>query len=136
MAIEQELVTHPDVLEVAVIARGHLKWGERPMAFVALHPDKALKWENKHKEFEVDLKAHARKRLPGFATPEWVAVVSDLPVGRGRSKVLNQVTDFLPENLYRKDSESRIAQKGGQIVRMRIFFSRGGCFIYIYTYNG
>lgn len=80
MAIEQELVTHPDVLEVAVVARGHPKWGERPMAFVTLHPGKAVKWEDKHKEFETDLKVHARKKLPGFATPEWVIVVPDLPV--------------------------------------------------------
>ena len=62
------------------MARGHPKWGERPMAFVTLHPSKAAKWENKHREFEVDLKAHARKKLPGFATPEWVAIVPDLPV--------------------------------------------------------
>jgi len=54
------------------------------MAFVTLHPGKASKWEHSHKEFEVDLKAHARKRLPGFATPEWVAVVPELPVS-GRS---------------------------------------------------
>ena len=62
------------------MARGHPKWGERPMAFVTLHPSKAAKWEGKHEEFEIDLKAHARKKLPGFATPEWVAVVPDLPV--------------------------------------------------------
>ena len=80
MAIEQELVTHPDVLEVAVVARGHPKWGERPMAFVTLHPSKTAKWENRYKEFETELKAHGRKRLPGFATPEWVAIVPDLPV--------------------------------------------------------
>jgi acyl-coenzyme A synthetase/AMP-(fatty) acid ligase len=105
LAIEQELVTHPDVLEVAVVARGHPKWGERPMAFVTLRPSKASKWENKQKEFGIDLKAHARRRLPGFATPEWVLVVSELPVGRYRSGLL-RVTDFLPENLYRKDPES------------------------------
>ena len=54
------------------------------MAFVTLHPSKAVKWENKHSEFETDLKVHARKRLPGFATPEWVAIVPDLPVSRDR----------------------------------------------------
>ena len=78
LAIEQELVTHPDVLEAAVVARAHPKWGERPMAFVTLHPSKASKWENK--DFEADLKLHARKKLPGFATPEWVAIVPQLPV--------------------------------------------------------
>lgn len=111
MAIEQELVTHPDILEVAVIARGHPKWGERPMAFVTLHPNKAAQWKNKHVEFEIELKAHARKKLPGFATPEWVAIVSDLPVGGTRTEE-PQIADFLLENFYREDTESRIAQEG------------------------
>ncbi|KAI1783993.1 AMP-dependent synthetase and ligase [Ganoderma leucocontextum] len=79
LAIEQELATHPDVLEVSVIARSHPKWGERAMAFVILHPQKGDKWAGRHAEFEKDLKAHARKRLPGFACPEWVAVVPELP---------------------------------------------------------
>ena len=86
LAIEQELVTHPDVLEVAVVARAHPKWGERPMAFVTLHPDKASKWENRQKDFEADLKVHARKALPGFATPEWVTIVPQLPVSLGPLK--------------------------------------------------
>ncbi|RPD66601.1 AMP-dependent synthetase and ligase [Lentinus tigrinus ALCF2SS1-6] len=79
LAIEQELASHPDVLEVSVIARSHPKWGERPMAFVILHPQKAEKWAGRLAEFEKDLKAHARKRLPGFACPEWVSVVQELP---------------------------------------------------------
>lgn len=87
------------------MARGHSKWGERPMAFVTLHPSKADKWENRHEEFGIDLKAHARKRLPGFATPEWVTVVPDLPVGTNLTG-WRQATDFPLENLYRKDSES------------------------------
>ncbi|PIL24412.1 transporter [Ganoderma sinense ZZ0214-1] len=79
LAIEQELATHPDVLEASVVARSHPKWGERAMAFVILHPQKADKWAGKHAEFEKDLKTHARKKLPGFACPEWVAVVPELP---------------------------------------------------------
>lgn len=50
------------------------------MAFVLLHPQKADKWARRHAEFEKDLKAHARKRLPGFACPEWVCIVQELPV--------------------------------------------------------
>ena len=34
--VEQALVRHPDVLEAAVIAIPHEKWGERPKAFVTL----------------------------------------------------------------------------------------------------
>jgi len=74
-----ELSTHPDVLEVAVVARQHPKWGERAMAFVVLHSHKAELWKGKHGEFENDLREHAKKRLPGFACPEWVQVVPELP---------------------------------------------------------
>ncbi|THU86530.1 acetyl-CoA synthetase-like protein [Dendrothele bispora CBS 962.96] len=81
LAIEQELASHPHVLEVSVVARSHPKWGERPMAFVTLHPQHVAKWrgEKGEKEFGEDLKKHARKRLPGFACPEWVRVVGELP---------------------------------------------------------
>jgi acyl-CoA synthetase (AMP-forming)/AMP-acid ligase II len=64
---------------VAVIARNHPKWGERAMAYVTLHGHKAGKWKGKRAEFEADLKEHAKKRLPGFACPEWVEVVPELP---------------------------------------------------------
>ncbi|KAF8609247.1 acetyl-CoA synthetase-like protein [Ceratobasidium sp. AG-I] len=79
LAIEQELSTHPDVLEVAVVARSHPKWGERAMAFVILHPHKVGNWKGKHDAFSEDLRAHAKGRLPGFACPEWVEVVPELP---------------------------------------------------------
>ncbi|KZP31199.1 acetyl-CoA synthetase-like protein [Athelia psychrophila] len=79
VAIEQELSSHPHVLEVSVVARTHEKWGERPMAFVVLHNHHAPNWEGKHDEFAVDLKKHAKERLPGFACPEWVVVTPELP---------------------------------------------------------
>ncbi|KAF8213267.1 AMP-dependent synthetase and ligase [Mycena galopus ATCC 62051] len=79
LAIEQELASHPCVLEVCVIARSHIKWGERPHAFVILKPKSIAKWKGRHGAFENDLKAHAKARLPGFACPEWVQVVDELP---------------------------------------------------------
>jgi acyl-CoA synthetase (AMP-forming)/AMP-acid ligase II len=75
-----ELATHPHILEVTVVARNHIKWGERPMAFVVLHPQHASKWAGRHHEFAADLKEHAKGKLPGFACPEWVEVVPELPV--------------------------------------------------------
>jgi len=66
-------------LEVTVVARSHPKWGERPIAFVVLHEHCAKVWEGKHDEFAKELKKHAKTRLPGFACPEWVQVVEDLP---------------------------------------------------------
>jgi fatty-acyl-CoA synthase len=60
--VEQALVRHPDVLEAAVIAVPHEKWGERPKGFVTLRPDAALSAE--------DLIAFARETLPGFKAPD------------------------------------------------------------------
>jgi len=64
---------------VSVVGREHPKWGERPMAYVILHAESARRWAGKHAEFSSALRAYARGRLPGFATPEWVAVVEELP---------------------------------------------------------
>lgn len=75
-----ELVAFPDALEVSVVARKHPTWGERPMAFVTLKAHAVKKWKGKAAEFETELKKFARSRLPGFACPEWVAVVEELPV--------------------------------------------------------
>jgi fatty-acyl-CoA synthase len=60
--VEQALVRHPDVLEAAVIAIPHEKWGERPKAFVTLCPGATLSTE--------ELIAFARETLPGFKTPD------------------------------------------------------------------
>ena len=62
------------------MARSHPKWGERPMAFVILHNTHKDKWHGKHDDFGKALKQYAKTRLPGFACPEWVTVVEELPV--------------------------------------------------------
>lgn len=79
LAIEQELSEHHDVLEVAVVARPHPKWGERPMAFVTLKPSAERKWAGRHAAFAEDLQKFSKTRLPGFARPEWVRVEDALP---------------------------------------------------------
>lgn len=98
--VESQLTTHPDILEVAVVARASEKWGERPHAFVVLkgqffinYPQMlqqskflmlafpftffflltfldSAKWHGKHEEFEKNVKAHSRGKMPGFAIPE------------------------------------------------------------------
>lgn len=93
LAIEQELSAHPDVLEVSVVARKHDKWGERAMAWVILRPSSKDKWEGKGKEFEEDLIRFAKQKLPGFACPEWVYIVTELPktsTGKIQKAVLRQ----------------------------------------------
>lgn len=68
------------MLELSVVARAHPKWGERAMAFVLLRPQARSKWKSKDGEFETELKKFARTKLPGFACPEWVQIVGELPV--------------------------------------------------------
>ena len=50
------------------------------MAFVILHNTHKDKWHGKHDDFGKALKQYAKMRLPGFACPEWVTVVEELPV--------------------------------------------------------
>lgn len=56
LAIESALATHPDVFEVAVVARPHERFGERAHAFVVLVPDSSF--HSRRHEFEAELKAH------------------------------------------------------------------------------
>jgi fatty-acyl-CoA synthase len=60
--VEKTLVAHPDVLEAAVIAVPHEKWGERPKAFVTLRDGGVVTAE--------ELRAFARETLAGFKVPD------------------------------------------------------------------
>jgi fatty-acyl-CoA synthase len=68
--IEQVLVSHPAVLEAAVIPAPDEKWGERPIAYVTLRPGLEVS--------ERDLRAFARTVLPGFKVPDRIRF-GDLP---------------------------------------------------------
>ena len=62
--VERVLVSHPDVLEAAVVAVPDEKWGERPKAYVSLRPGAELS--------EAGLIAYSRETLPGFKAPSSV----------------------------------------------------------------
>jgi len=98
-----ELASHPDILEVSVVARPHPKWGECPMAFVILNPRCADKWIGRYHEFSENLKEYARTRLPGFACPEWVEVVPELPVSFMRISHASLINVNVIENIYREN---------------------------------
>jgi fatty-acyl-CoA synthase len=63
--VEKVLISHEAVLEVAVVAVPHEKWGEVPKAFVTLKPGRSVE--------PADLEAHARKHLAGFKVPKLYA---------------------------------------------------------------
>lgn len=62
--IEQTIYKHPAVLEVAVIAIPHEKWGEVPKAFVTLKPDAIAS--------EEEIIAFCRERIARFKCPKAV----------------------------------------------------------------
>jgi fatty-acyl-CoA synthase len=69
--VESALLEHPDVLEVAVVARPDDKWGEVPKAYVTLKPGRSVD--------EQSLIAHCRTVLPGFKVPKAVEFIDILP---------------------------------------------------------
>jgi fatty-acyl-CoA synthase len=62
--VEQAVVSHPAVLEAAVIAAPDEKWGEVPKAFVTLKPGASAT--------EQEIIAHCRKALAHFKAPRAV----------------------------------------------------------------
>jgi fatty-acyl-CoA synthase len=68
--VEHTIVKHPAVMECAVVAMPHEKWGEVPKAFVALRPGVRAS--------EAELIAFCRERLAHFKCPKAVEFV-DLP---------------------------------------------------------
>jgi fatty-acyl-CoA synthase len=60
--VEQAICAHPAVLEAAVVAIPDERWGERPKAFVTLHPGAEVG--------EPDLIAFCRERLAHYKCPD------------------------------------------------------------------
>lgn len=69
--VEQTVVSHPAVLEAAVIAVPHEKWGERPKAFVVLRDGAEATG--------AEIIAHVRSRIAHFKAPDEVDIVESLP---------------------------------------------------------
>lgn len=91
------------------------------MAFVVLHPQHVASWHGRHHIFADELKAHAKTRLPGFACPEWVEVVPELPVRPPPFSTNNSSDAFCLENLHRQDFENRAAQDCHQVMNGESF---------------
>ncbi|MDJ0852044.1 MAG: long-chain-fatty-acid--CoA ligase [Myxococcota bacterium] len=68
--VEHTIVKHPAVLECAVVAMPHEKWGEVPKAFVSLKPGQQAS--------EAELIEFCRERLAHFKCPKAVEVI-ELP---------------------------------------------------------
>jgi 4-hydroxybenzoate-CoA ligase len=71
--VEQALVSHPDVLEAAVIAAQDEHGLEKPKAFVV------LKTERPRDALAEALKEHVKERIGAWKYPRWIEIVPDLP---------------------------------------------------------
>lgn len=69
--VEGVLYEHPGVLEAAVIAVPHEKWGETPHAYVVIRPG--------HTVEEKDLIAFSREKLAHFKAVTGITFVNELP---------------------------------------------------------
>jgi fatty-acyl-CoA synthase len=68
--VEQAMMSHPCVLEAAVIGVPDDKWGERPKAFVVLRPGTSAT--------TADL-AHVRTKIAGYKAPRDIDITVKLP---------------------------------------------------------
>jgi fatty-acyl-CoA synthase len=81
--LENELMSHPGVLEAAVIAKPDPRWAERPLCCVVLKGDGAASAE--------ELLEHLRPRVAKWWLPDEFAFVEEIPktsVGKFDKKVL------------------------------------------------
>ena len=69
--VERSIVSHPAVLECAVVAVPNEKWGERPKAFVTLKPGKSVE--------PSEIIEHVRSQIAHFKAPDEVQMVEELP---------------------------------------------------------
>lgn len=86
--VEHVLVSHPDVLEAAVVGVRDEAFGERLAAFVVPEPGASVS--------EAELKEHVRDRLAAYKVPREIVMVDELPrnaAGKVVKRLLPSVGD-------------------------------------------
>ena len=81
--LENEVMSHPDVVEAAVIAKPDERWAERPLCCLVLREGAQTSVE--------DLREHLRERVAKWWLPDEFAFVEEIPktsVGKFDKKVL------------------------------------------------
>jgi long-chain acyl-CoA synthetase len=79
--VEDALMSHPGVLECAVIGVPDDKWGERVHAAIVCKPGQSVEAD--------ELVAHCKERIAGFKTPRSIEFLDELPRS-GAGKILKK----------------------------------------------
>lgn len=74
--LESVLYRHPRVVEAAVVAMPHPRWGESPCAFLAVRENEVGRKDDVK---EADIVAFCHKNLPHFMVPKKVEFLPQLP---------------------------------------------------------
>ncbi|GMY12784.1 butyrate--CoA ligase AAE11, peroxisomal-like [Fagus crenata] len=103
--LESVLYKHPRVLEAAVVAMPHPRWGESPCAFIAIKKNSAGKTQ---KLSEAEIISYCRKNLSHFMIPKKVEFLPELPKNstgkilknelRAKAKELVVLSENLPND--------------------------------------
>lgn len=86
--MEEALYRHPAGLEAGVIGVPDSVYGERVVAFVALHPGAQAN--------ESDLREHAKNLLADYKAPEHIYFLAELPKGITGKVQCRALKDLLP----------------------------------------
>jgi acyl-coenzyme A synthetase/AMP-(fatty) acid ligase len=81
------IITHPDILEAAIVALKDEKWGERPKAYITVREGKDLKGQ------DVIQWAKDNSNISRFMVPAEVEVLKELPktsTGKVQKNVLRE----------------------------------------------
>ncbi|XP_073011560.1 trans-cinnamate:CoA ligase, peroxisomal-like [Typha latifolia] len=112
--VEAVLYKHPMVVEAAVVAMPHPKWGESPCAFVVLKKE-YYREEGGFAIREEDIISYCRNNLSGFMVPKKVVFMEELP-----KTSTGKIQKFLLRELARGtcDGSSRVETQVEQVLAM------------------
>ena len=89
------MVSHPAVLEAAVVAMPHDHWGERPIAYVTLKEGASAEPQ--------EIIDHVRDNLAHYKAPDVVEIVDELP-----KTSTGKIQKFVLREPLWEDHEARI----------------------------
>ncbi|KAL5076949.1 hypothetical protein RYX36_015933 [Vicia faba] len=128
--VENVLYSHPKVLEAAVVAMPHPKWGESPCAFVSLMKNDEDEKSDYSCVTQDEIIGYCRKNLPHFMVPKMVVLMKELPKTatgkiqkfelrvKAKCFVMNDDEKNKNKNKNKKTNNNQVNQNNYQIMAM------------------